>query len=160
MAPNAAALKAYQSVKSESMAHGGKGVELVVMLYDGIIESLVKAQGHIERKEWRDAGRQFARALTIVAGLRETLDFERGQPVADNLFSFYNALSAQLIKAQARRDVALLQECIKMISEVKDSWVQLAKAAVATPVKALTSSPSETTRSATVPIGAAVAGAY
>jgi flagellar protein FliS len=160
MAPNAAALKAYQAVKSESMAHGGKGVELVVMLYDGIIESLVKAQGHMERKEWRDGGRQFARALTIIAGLRETLDFERGQPVADNLLSFYNALSAQLIKAQARRDVGLLQECIKMISEVKDSWVQLAKAAVAAPAKALTSSPSETSRSAAVPIGAAVAGAY
>ena len=60
MAPNAA-LKAYQSITKESMAHGGKGAELVTMLYDGIIESLVKAQGHIERKEWRESGHQFAR---------------------------------------------------------------------------------------------------
>ena len=160
MAPNAAALKAYQSVRAESMAHGGKGVELVVMLYDGVLESLVKAEGHIERKEWRESGRQFSRALTIIAGLRETLDFERGMPVADNLFKFYNVLSAQLIKAQTRRDIDLLRGCAGMVADVKDSWVQLAKAAATDPKFGLTFNPHRETGSVTAPIGAAVAVAY
>jgi len=157
MAPNAA-LKAYQSVNKESMAHGGKGAELVVMLYDGILESLVNARGHIERKDWRESGRSFARAFTIIAGLRETIDFDRGQPVADDLFRFYNALSAQLIKAQSRRDLELLQACVDMVTDVRASWSQLASKGAA--VSAVTYSPIETTRTVVAPIGAAVAAAY
>jgi flagellar secretion chaperone FliS len=91
MAPFAApkaALNAYRSIQTESVAHGGKGAELVVMLYDGIVESLANAAGLMERKEYREAGRQFSRAMTILAGLRETLDFEQGQPVAGNLLKF------------------------------------------------------------------------
>jgi flagellar protein FliS len=130
----ASALRAYQAVRSESMAHGGKGAELVVMLYDGILESLSKIQGHTERKEWREAGQQYARALTIVAGLRETLDFDRGQPVADQLLEFYNAVTAQLIRAQAVRDLDLLQKCIDLIANVRDSWGQLAAQASPAPV--------------------------
>jgi len=157
MAPNAA-LKAYQSVKKESMAHGGKGAELVVMLYDGIIESLVNARGHIERKEWRESGHQFARAFTIIAGLRETIDFDRGQPVADDLFRFYNALTSQLIKAQSRRDLDLLKSCVEMVTDVRASWSQLAAQGSTGP--AVTFSPAETSRTAVAPIGAAVAAAY
>jgi flagellar protein FliS len=157
MAPNAA-LKAYQSITKESMAHGGKGAELVTMLYDGIIESLVKAQGHIERKEWRESGHQFARAFTIIAGLRETIDFDRGQPVADDLFRFYNALTAQLIKAQSRRDLVLLKACIDMVTDVRGSWSQLALQGASGP--AVTVNPAESSRTATAPIGAAVAAAF
>jgi flagellar protein FliS len=157
MAPNAA-LKAYQSVNKESMAHGGKGAELVVMLYDGITESLVNARGHIERKEWRESGHQFARAFTIIAGLRETIDFDRGQPVADDLFRFYNALTSQLIKAQSRRDLDLLKSCVEMVTDVRTSWSQLAAQGGTDP--AVTFSPAETSRTAVAPIGAAVAAAY
>ena len=130
----ASALRAYQAVRSESMAHGGKGAELVVMLYDGILESLHKIKGHSERKEWREAGQQYARALTIVAGLRETLDFDRGQPVADQLLEFYNAMTAQLIRAQAGRDLSLLQNCIDLIANVRVSWGQLAAQSSPAPV--------------------------
>ena len=130
----ASALRAYQAVRSVSMAHGGKGAELVVMLYDGILESLHKIKGHTERKEWREAGQQYARALTIVAGLRETLDFDRGQPVANQLLEFYNAMTSQLVKAQASRDVVLLQNCIDLIANVRDSWGQLAAQSSPAPV--------------------------
>lgn len=129
----ASALRAYQAVRSESMAHGGKGAELVVMLYDGILESLSKIKGHTERKEWREVGQQYARALTIVAGLRDTLDFDHGQPVAGQLLEFYNAVTTQLIRAQATRDLALLQKCVDLITNVRDSWGQLAAQASTVP---------------------------
>jgi flagellar protein FliS len=130
----ASALRAYQSVRSESMAHGGKGAELVVMLYDGILESLSKIKGHTERKEWREAGQQYARALTILAGLRETLDHDRGEPVASHLLEFYNSVCVQILKAQNQRDLDLLQKCIDLIANVRDSWGQLAAQASLAPV--------------------------
>jgi len=125
MQMSVAALKAYQSVRSESLAHGGKGAELVVMLYDGILESINLAGAHVLGKRHSEAGRQYARALTIISGLRETLDFDRGSPVADQLFEFYNALSLRLIHAQTKRDLTVVQECYDLVNSVRESWVAL-----------------------------------
>jgi flagellar secretion chaperone FliS len=127
MSPAAMALRAYRAVGSESMAHGGKGAELVVMLYDGIIESLSKSRGHMERKEYAELGHQYSRALTIIAGLKETLDFDRGQPVANQLLEFYNSLTVQLLKARTSRDFSLLDSCIELVTSVRSSWEELAK---------------------------------
>jgi len=43
-------LKAYKAVESEATAHGGKGAELVVLLYDGILESLVLGRAIFNEK--------------------------------------------------------------------------------------------------------------
>ena len=151
-------LKAYRAVQSESVAHGGKGAELVVMLYDGIIESLALATGHLERKEFREAGRQFARVFTIIAGLRETLDFEQGQPVAGNLLSFYNALTTKVMQAQTQRNLDALRAAIELVKSVRDAWQQLASPAAA-PRAGLTRDTFGFNQTAVAPTGAAVAAA-
>ena len=120
-------IQVYQSLESESIAHGGKGAQLVVLLYDGIVESLVAARGHIERKEFREGGRQFTRALTIISGLRETLDFEAGSPVAHDLLKFYNSLTSQAIHAQTQRDLALLDKCVDWVKSVREAWIELCR---------------------------------
>ena len=119
-------LNAYQQVQTESLAHGGRGAELVVMLYDGVLEALASAVGCMKRKEWQPASRNFTRAMTITAGLRESLDFERGNPVADDLMRFYNSLTAQLIDAQIHRNTEKVEQCLTWVREVRSSWQQLA----------------------------------
>ena len=150
-------LKAYKAVESEATAHGGKGAELVVLLYDGILESLVAGKGHLQRKEYRDLGRQFARALTIISGLRETLNFEQGQPVATDLLRFYNALTSQIIHAQTKRDVELLDNCVEWVKSVRGAWAELAQNP--SHITSHTSEESEPSRLAAARSGAAVAAA-
>jgi len=128
MAPRLAkGIQAYRELETETIAHGGKGAQLVVLLYDGIVESLVTARGHTERKEFRDASQHFTRAMTIVSGLRETLDFEGGSPVAQDLLKFYNSLTLQIIHAQTRRDVALLGKCVDWVKSVREAWLELCR---------------------------------
>jgi len=128
MAPKQAkGINVYRSLETESIAHGGKGAQLVVLLYDGIVESLVAARGHVERKEYRDAGRQFTRAMTIVSGLRETLDFEAGSPVAQDLLKFYNSLTSQVIHVQTQKDLVLLDKCVDWVKSVREAWVELCR---------------------------------
>jgi len=119
----------YKSVESETTAHGGKGAELIVLLYDGVIESLAAARGHLERKDFRKAGSCFTRAMTIISGLRETLDFEAGAPVAQDLLKFYNAITTQVIHAQTQRDLALLDKCIDWVRSVREAWNDLIRQA-------------------------------
>jgi len=124
------ALRAYQQVQSESMAHGGGGAELVVLLFDGIVESLSQAAICMSEKQWLPCGRHIARAQTIIAGLRETLDFERGRPVSDDLLAFYNAVSAQLVQIQIQRDNVGMARVIGHLRELRDAWATLVAGSV------------------------------
>jgi flagellar protein FliS len=119
------ALRAYQQVQSESIAHGGGGAELVVLLFDGIIESLSQASLCMGDKQWLPCGRHIARAQTIIAGLRETLDFDRGRPVSDDLLAFYNAMTAQLVQVQIQRDAAGLVRVISHLRDLRSAWASL-----------------------------------
>jgi len=150
-------LKAYKAVETESTVHGGKGAELIVLLYDGITESLVAGKAHLERKEYREVGQHFARALTIISGLRETLDFDNGQPVAQDLLRFYNALTSQIIHAQTRRDLELIDQCVSWVKSVRDAWGEIARRDAVAPVK--TKERAEPSRLAAARSGAAVAAA-
>ena len=120
-------LSAYRSVMAESVAHGGQQAELVVMLYDAIEESISQARGCLQRKEWAPLGRHVTRAMTVLAGLRETLDFERGNPVASQLLDFYNALTSNLLAAQIERDDARFGHCGDLVRDVRSAWQELAR---------------------------------
>ena len=159
MAPRSV-LKAYTDIQIESVAHGGRGAELVVSLYDGVIDSLSQAHLFMERKEYRECGRQCSRALTILAGLRETIDFENGEPVAGSLLKFYNAVKSKIIGAQTRRESKWLQEASDHVKSVREAWAQLAAQGGPRSQPAVTSGSVETSRSAAVALsGAGVAAA-
>ena len=125
MAPHSVS-KAYRDIESQSVAHGGRGVDLVVALYDGAIDAIGQAELFMSRKEYRDCGRQCSRALTILAGLRETLDFDRGEPVASALLRLYNSVTSKIIGAQTRRDVAWLREAKVTLGSVREAWAEIA----------------------------------
>jgi len=127
-------LLAYKQVQSESIAHGGGGAELVVLLFDGIIESLSQAAITMGEKQWLISGRHVTRAQTIIAGLRETLDFERGKPVSDDLLAFYNAASAQLVQAQIQRDTKIISALIGHMRDLRSAWALLVSGPAVSPV--------------------------
>ena len=126
MAPRIGLL-AYRNASVESTALGGNSAELVVALYDGIVGALNEARIFFEKGNLIDAGRRCSKALTILSGLRETLDFERGEPVATQLLKFYNSVTSRLISAQVRRDTEVLRELAELVSSVKSAWMELAQ---------------------------------
>jgi flagellar protein FliS len=122
----AQALRAYTVASQESLVHGSSGAQLVVMLYDGVIDAVTSASTLCENTyDLAPFGRQIGRALSILAGLRETLDFDGGQPVAGYLLDFYNAISSKILLAQQKRDKTALLECARLVGNVRESWVKL-----------------------------------
>jgi len=159
MAPHSAS-RAYRDVGSQSIAHGGRGVDLVIALYDGVIDALGQAQILMERKEYRECGRQCSRALTILAGLRETLDFDQGEPVASGLLRLYNAVTSKIIGAQTRKDATWFSEAKSSMTSVREAWVELSAKERSVATKAVTSGYVDAPKaSAVAPSGAGVAAA-
>lgn len=159
MAPRSV-LKAYQDADMQSVAHGGRGVDLVLALYDALIDSIGQAEILMSRKEYRDCGRQCSRALTILAGLRETLDFAQGEPVASSLLRLYNSVTSKIIGAQTRRDATWFQEAKLTMGSVREAWAEVAARSNPVRSKAVATGYVDTPKvSAVAPSGAGVAAA-
>ena len=125
MAPHSFS-KAYRDIETQSIAHGGRGVDLVLALYDAVIDALGQAEVFMAAKQYRECGYQCSRALKVLAGLRETLDFDQGEPVASQLLRFYNGITSKVIGAQTRKDVGWFSEAKAGMASVREAWVEIA----------------------------------
>jgi flagellar protein FliS len=83
------ALNSYGSVKVVAGVATANNVELIMMLFDGLIESLSLARGHIQHGSIELKSRALQRASRIVLGLQNALDQERGGELARNLADLY-----------------------------------------------------------------------
>ena len=90
MRANHLAIESYGDVKVTTGVSKSNNVELIQMLFDGLIESLAAAKGHIQHNNILEKSKAIARASRIVLGLQGALDFEKGGELASNLNELYS----------------------------------------------------------------------
>lgn len=115
-------IHAYQQVQTETRSP----LELVVMLYDGALASVMQARDAAARGDVRQRGAAVSKALSIVGALRETLNLSDGGTVAAELDRLYDYVTRRLLDVTARHDAAALVEVHKLLSGVRDAWHQIA----------------------------------
>ena len=103
------AMESYGEGNHASQAMVADKVELIQMLFDGLIESLATAKGHIERGAILEKSKALARAGRIVVGLQGALDFDKGGDIARNLNDLYSYVTRRLFHVNANNDLAALQ---------------------------------------------------
>jgi flagellar protein FliS len=101
-------------------------LELVVMLYDGALASVIQAREAAARGDLRQRGASVSKTLSIVGALRETLDMSEGGAVAVELERLYDYVTRRLLDVTARHDVGALTEVHKILSGLRDAWYQIA----------------------------------
>ena len=80
MKRHAKALNAYQDVNVSSAVPYADGVQLIQMLFDGLIDSLSAAEGHLVRKSIKEKSDALYRASNIIIGLQGSLDLRCRHP--------------------------------------------------------------------------------
>ena len=116
------ALASYGDVKVTTGVTGADSIQLIQMLFDGLIESLATARGQIERGEIADKGKSLARAGRIVVGLQGALDFDKGGDIARNLNDLYAYVTRRLFHVNAHNDLEALKEVHNLMSEIRSAW--------------------------------------
>ena len=116
------AMESYGEGNQTSQAMVADRVELIQMLFDGLIDSLVTAKGHIQRKSIDEKNKSLMRAGRIVVGLQGALDMEKGGDLARNLFELYSYVTRRLIHVNARNDLDALQEVHTLLNEIRQAW--------------------------------------
>ncbi len=122
---SALALKAYRSAAVDVRCTDADKRDLVIMMYDGAIEAIRLARVHAERTERRAVSSSVSRALTILNGLRETLDVQNGGSVASHLADFYQFLIRKLVRAGSSTDTVDLAECEDLLGQVREAWASI-----------------------------------
>lgn len=118
-------LASYGEVSVQAGTAYADSVQLIQMLFDGLLDSLAAAEGQIERNEIQAKGESLSRATRIVLGLQGSLDLEQGGEIARNLADLYDYCTRRLTYANLKNDIEVIQEVKGLIGEVRDAWLQV-----------------------------------
>jgi len=119
------AMESYGADNLASQASVANSVDLIQMLFDGFIESLNAARGHLQHGAISEKCKSLARASRIVIGLQSSLDFQKGGDLAQNLNELYSYVTRRLLQANAQNDLGALEEIHGLMSEIRQAWKEV-----------------------------------
>ena len=99
--------------------------KLTLMLMQGALDKMAYAKGCIERKDFAGRSEHLSRTTAILLNLRDTLDLNVGGEVADNLFALYDFMVQRLTDANIQNSEQIVDEVIKLLSPIRDAWLQI-----------------------------------
>lgn len=96
--------------------------QLVLMLYDGALAEIVRAEVALAADDAPEVHDCLSRAQRIVSELTVTLDHDRGGALATDLARLYGFVTEQLIAANVAKDAAALTPATRVLTELRDAW--------------------------------------
>lgn len=119
---NTRAASAYKRVAVESSIEAADPHQLVHMLFDALLQSMMRARGALERGDMAEKGTQIGKAVRIIEeGLKAGLDPAGGE-MTQNLGALYAYSVRRLTEANLRNDAAALAEVVGLIEPVAQAW--------------------------------------
>jgi flagellar secretion chaperone FliS len=119
-------LKHYRQLGIESEVNDANPHRLIQLLFEGAMSRLVMAQAAIERGDVAAKGALIGKAISIVGGLRDSLDMETGGKIAENLDSLYEYMNLRLLDASVNNQADKVNEVIQLLKPIKSAWDEIA----------------------------------
>jgi flagellar protein FliS len=119
------AMAAYGEVKVKTGVAFADAARLIEMLFEGCIDSLAMAEGHIARNDIAARTASINKASDILAGLIESLDHERGGEIARNLDEVYRYCLQRLLEANLHNDATRVAEVRGLMASLLEAWRQM-----------------------------------
>jgi len=121
------ALKQYRKLGIESEVNTASSHRLIQMLFEGAISKLAAAQGALDRGDVATKGETLSQAISIIAGLRSSLDLSTGE-IAENLDRLYEYMNIRLLEASAQKDAQKIAEVSQLLKTLKSGWDEITPA--------------------------------
>jgi flagellar protein FliS len=118
--------KAYRRIDVDTGVSEADPHTLVLMLFDGALEAIKNAQGHIAAGRIAEKGQALAKAARIVEeGLKASLDRAAGGALAEQLARLYDYATLRLLQANLRNDRNALAEVATLLSDLRSAWANM-----------------------------------
>jgi flagellar protein FliS len=118
-------MKGIAAYQDSAVTTQSKG-RLIVLLYDGAIKFMKLAIKELEANNLEAKGKYINKARDIINELNAVLDMNAGGEIADNLRKLYCYMNNRLSEANIKRDPQMIQEVIKLMEELNNSWKAIA----------------------------------
>jgi flagellar protein FliS len=118
---------------NQSLAHRYREVaiktanplQLVVMLYDAAICSLLEAREHMDRKNIAGRSRSINKCIAIISELQSCLNLKAGGEIASSLDRLYDYMKRQIFKANVEQSSRPLVEIETILENLRSAWHEL-----------------------------------
>lgn len=118
----------YRQVGAATAVDGASPHKLVSLLLDTLFDELTCARGALARGDLAEKGRAIIHAVRIVEeGLKAPLDLRLGGLLAERLDALYDYMVRRLTHANLHGDDAALQECMRLVGEIRQGWAGIAE---------------------------------
>ncbi|WP_373844448.1 flagellar export chaperone FliS [Clostridium sp.] len=117
---------AYSTYKSNSVNYASKE-QLLLMLVEGAVKFTKIGRQAIIDKNIKKANENIIKAQNIFYELMATLDVSKAGDWGQSLMSVYDFIVRRLVDANIKKDIAIIDEVIPLIENVKDTWEQAYK---------------------------------
>lgn len=116
------AINQYNQVAVSSDLAYASPHRLIQMLMEGALEKISVAKGHMQRAEVKEKGSTISWAISIIDGLKASLDLEAGGEIANNLNDLYDYMERRLVEANITNSEDMLDEVSSLLLEIKSAW--------------------------------------
>lgn len=112
----------------EAAVRGASPVQLVVRLYEQMVEDLRQATAAIEQNDIERRSNRIKHAILVIGHLQSPLDFLNGGKVARDLNHFYDVLRNHLLRVQFHPSKQGLAQVITDLLAVREAWIEVERA--------------------------------
>jgi flagellar protein FliS len=105
-----------------SRANTASREDLLILLYEGAIRFLERSISEMEAKNLAEHKMYLRRGLAIISELQNTLDFEKGEDLAVQLFELYGFMINRLTQANITQDLSHIRIVISNMNTLLEGW--------------------------------------
>lgn len=145
MSRNNLAAQKYGSMDLQSKTDHASPHQLIQMLIDGAIVRSRAAIGHMQRNETAQKAELIGKAISIIDGLRGSLDMSKGGDISSNLDDLYIYMNKRLMEANASNKTEPLVEVCAILEDIRSAWGSI-KDTPAAQASSVVKTPADTTQ--------------
>ncbi|HAT8178780.1 TPA: flagellar export chaperone FliS [Legionella pneumophila] len=112
----------YKAIELQTRIETATPHELIDLLLQGARSHIATAQGNIQRNQIKEKGEHISKAISIIEGLKMSLNHDKGGEIAKNLLQLYDYIQQILLKANLKNDEDLLAQSNMLLAEVHQAW--------------------------------------
>ena len=101
-------------------------IQLIVILYDGAIQSLQEAREHIKGKDIANRSRCLNRSVAIISELQASLNFNVGGDIAGSLDRLYTYMKRRIFEASVEQTVEPINQILGLLENLRAAWGEVA----------------------------------
>ena len=121
------AIKQYENTEINSKVESGSKHDFIKIVLEELSKNLKNLKYAIENesKLSKNKSKSFAQIITSITILTSSLDFEKGEPVASNLFNLYDFCRREVLDCYKNLTTKGIDDSIKIIDEILSAWIEI-----------------------------------